>query len=58
LLESGNSVCSAAAGTKTALVIIEVWFSYFASSIFKALDNVNVNYLKIPKTHHGPHKTP
>jgi len=33
-------------------------FSYFAASFFKALGNVNVNYLKIPKKHHGPHKTP
>jgi len=29
LLESGNVVCSAVATTKTALGIIQFWFSYF-----------------------------
>ena len=28
------------------------------ASFFKALGNVNVHYLKIPKNHHGPHRTP
>jgi len=37
LLESENLVCSATAGTKTALDIIQVWFNYFAASFFKAL---------------------
>jgi len=55
LLESGNLICSAAAGTKPALDIIQLWFSFFAASIFKALDKANVNYLKYPKKHRGPH---
>ena len=53
-----NGVCIATAGTKTALGIIQVWFNYFAASFFMALGNVNVDYLKIPKKHRGPHKTP
>jgi len=28
------------------------------ASFFKALGNINVNYLKIPKKHRGPHKRP
>jgi len=51
-----NLVCSAMAGTKTALGIIRLWFNYFAASFFKALGNVNVNHLKIPKKHRGLHK--
>jgi len=54
VLESENLVCGAMAGTR----IIQFWFSYFAASFFKALGNVNVNCLKIPKKHRGPHKTP
>jgi len=57
LLESENLGCSAMAGTKTALGIIQLWFNYFATSFFKTLGNVNVNYLKIPEKHCGPHKT-
>jgi len=53
-----NVVCCATAGTKTALVIIQLWFNCFAASFFKALGNTNVNYLKIPKKHCGPHKRP
>jgi len=48
----------AGAGTKTALGIIQVWFSYFAASFFNALGNVNVHYLKSPKKHRGPHRRP
>ena len=51
-----NVVCIATGGTKTALGIIQVWFNYFTASFFKALGNINVNYLKIPKKHCGPHK--
>ena len=58
LLESENLGCSAMAGTKIALGIIQLWFNYFAASFIKALGNVNVNYLKIPKKHLWPHKTP
>jgi len=58
LLESENLGCSPLAGTKTALGIIQLWLNYFAASFFKALGNVNVNYLKIPEKHRGPHKTP
>jgi len=43
---------------KTALDIIQFWFNYFAASFSKALGNVNVNYLKIPKKHRTSHKTP
>ena len=50
-----NLVCRARAGTKTALGIIQHWINYFAASFFKALGNVNVHYLKIPKTHRWPH---
>ena len=53
-----NLVCSTTARTKTALGIIQVWFNYFTAPFFKAHDNVNVNYLKIPKKHRGPHKRP
>jgi len=53
-----NVVCIASAGTKTALGIIQVWFNYFQPSFFKALGNVNVDHLKIPRKHPGPHKTP
>jgi len=31
-VESENLVCGAAAGTKTALGIIQLWFKYFAAS--------------------------
>jgi len=37
LLESVNLVCSATAGTKPALGIIQLWFNYFAAFFFKAL---------------------
>ena len=57
MLKSKNLVCSATTGTKTALGIIRFWFSYFAASFFKALGNVNVNYLKILRKHRWPHKT-
>jgi len=57
-LESENLVCSAMAGTKTALGIIQLWFNYFATSFFNALGSVNVNSLKIPKKHRGSHKMP
>ena len=53
-----NLVCCATAGTKTALGIIQLWFNYFASFVFKAPGNLNVNYFKIPKTHRGPQKRP
>jgi len=53
-----NLVNIARAGTKTALGIIQVWFNYFAASFFNALVNVNVNYLKSPKKHRGPHRRP
>jgi len=53
-----NAVCITTAGTKTALGIIQIWFNYFAASHFKALGNVKVNYLKIPKKHRGPNKIP
>jgi len=39
--------CSATAGTKTALGIIQVWFNYFAASFFNALGKVNVKCLPI-----------
>jgi len=32
LLESENLVCSAMAGTQTALGIIQLWFNYFEAS--------------------------
>jgi len=50
-LESGNLVCNSTAGTKTALGIIQLWFNYLAESFLKALGNVNVKCLKIPKKH-------
>jgi len=53
-----NFVCSATAGTKTALGIIQVWFNYSLASFFKALGNVNVHYFKIPKKQRRPHKRP
>jgi len=46
----------ATSGMKTALGIIQCWFNNFVASFFKALGNGNVNYLKIPKKHRGPHK--
>ena len=51
-------VCSATAGTKTALDIIQLsaLFQLFCGIFFKALSKVNVNYLKILKKHCGPHK--
>jgi len=55
LLENENLVCIATAATKSALGIIQLWFNYFAASLFKAFGNVNVRYLKIPKQHRGPH---
>ena len=58
MLESENLVCSATTGTKTALATTQFWFSYFAASFLKALDNVNVNYLKIPKNIAGRTKRP
>jgi len=51
-----NVACSATARTKTALGITQLWFNYFAASFSMVLGNVNVNYLKIPKTHCGPHE--
>jgi len=51
-------VCIATALTKTALGIIQLWFNYFGASFFKALGNVNVNYLKIPKSIAGRTKGP
>jgi len=51
-------LCIATAGTKTALGIFQVWFNYFAASFFKALGNVNINFLKIPKKRRRPHKRP
>jgi len=50
-------VCNATAGRKTALGIIQLWFNYFAASFSRHLaTNLNVNYLKFPKKHRGPHK--
>ena len=49
LLENENLLCSATAGTKSALGIIQLWFNYFAASFFKVIGKVNVIYLKIPK---------
>jgi len=37
LLESENVVCCAAAGMKTTLGIIQLWFNYFATSFFMPL---------------------
>jgi len=50
LLESENSHCNATAWTKTALGIIQLWFSYFAASFFNALDNVNVKLFENSQT--------
>ena len=58
LLESENLVCSATAGMQTALGIIQLWFNYFTACFFKAVGNVNVNYLKLAQQHRRPHKTP
>ena len=37
LLESGILFCCATAATKTALGIIQLWFNYFAASLYKAI---------------------
>jgi len=55
LLQNENLVCYAAAGTKSALSIIQVWFNYFAASFSRHLiGNLNGIYLKFPKEHCGP----
>ena len=46
-------VCSATAGTKTALGIIQLWFQYFAASFFKALGNEILIIWKFPKSTAG-----
>jgi len=51
-------VCNDTTGTQTALGIIQLWFTYFAASFFKALGNLNHNRLKIPKKHCKPQKGP
>ena len=59
LAEGWNVVCiTRHAVTKTALGVIQLWFDYFVASFFKALGNVNVNYLKIPEKYRRPHKRP
>jgi len=50
-----NVVCSAMTRMKSTLGIIQLWFNYFVASFFKTLGNIDVNYLKIPEKHHGPH---
>jgi len=45
-----NVVCSATAGTKTALGIIQLWFKYFAASFFKTLENEMLIIRKFPKS--------
>jgi len=37
LLENEKLVCGATASGKTALVVLQLWFNYFATSLFKAL---------------------
>ena len=49
-----NMVCSATAGTKTALGIIQLWFKYFTGIFFQGTCQRNIKYLKIPKKHRGP----
>jgi len=51
-------VCSATAGTKTALGIIQLWFNYLAASFFKTRGNEMLILWKFPKSIAGRMKGP
>jgi len=51
-------VCSTAAGTKTALDIIQLWFTYFAESFLRHLATYMLIIWKSPKSVRGRTKSP